>query len=285
MATIRELWDSRRVVVSPDDPTYELHYGVFETDDELEVSALVEATIPAFVYGLVFQEYTLEPQGGGVWSVPVRYGRQERLKPEDAGSGEPGQGGPGDIKSAELSFDTTGGTQKITHSYATTRYQTDGELDFKQAVNVSGPESDPKVEGVEATVPKFAFTVKRSLSRPLPAAYVQSLYLLTGRVNSDTVNLAIAEVEITFAPGELLYLGATGSLKYQGEAEITLKFVGEANVTGLTFGGITGVAKKGHEYLWVYTDQTEGATKLIPTPRQVNVERIYPTAALSGLLA
>jgi hypothetical protein len=51
----------------------------------------------------------------------------------------------------------------------------------------------------------------------------------------------------------------------------------------LTIGSITGIEKKGHEYLWVrYWDQVVDAT-LLKRPTHVYVNQVYPEADFSLL--
>jgi hypothetical protein len=53
-------------------------------------------------------------------------------------------------------------------------------------------------------------------------------------------------------------------------------------LTGLTFGDITGVSKKGWEHLWVYTVQKKVETPFATpvyaqVPKYVYVEKVYET--------
>ncbi|MCX7670052.1 MAG: hypothetical protein N2439_08265, partial [Anaerolineae bacterium] len=57
MPTILERFDSREATAGVDSPSVDLYYVVTGTEDDAEVHALVEATVPAFYGGLVFQSY------------------------------------------------------------------------------------------------------------------------------------------------------------------------------------------------------------------------------------
>lgn len=62
--------------------------------------------------GLIFQHYRINHVGGGVWDVTAHYGKQE---PKETGQ-------------SSFSFDTSGGTQKITQSLQTVaRYAAAGQ--------------------------------------------------------------------------------------------------------------------------------------------------------------
>jgi hypothetical protein len=56
-------------------------------------------------------------------------------------------------------------------------------------------------------------------------------------------------------------------------------------VTGLAVGPITGIAKKGWEYLWVrYADvEDTGAKMLVKRPIAAYVEQVYEYANFAGL--
>jgi len=88
-----------------------------------------------------------------------------------------------------------------------------------------------------------------------------------------------------FAAGECLFLGAAGSKRGSGDWEITYRFAASPNVTNLTIGDITGINKKGWEYLWVrYSDSEDAVAKaLVKKPVAVYIEQVYPYGDL-GLL-
>ena len=72
-------------------------------------------------------------------------------------------------------------------------------------------------------------------------------------------------------------VGAAGTKRGGGDWEITYRFAASPNVTGLTIGDITGINKKGWEYLWVrYADGVDAAAKaLVKKPVAVYIEKVY----------
>jgi len=76
---------------------------------------------------------------------------------------------------------------------------------------------------------------------------------------------------------ECLFLGAAGAKRGSGDWEITFRFAASPNVSNLTIGAITGIDKKGWEYLWVrYADQVDdGAKALVKRPVAAYIERVY----------
>lgn len=183
---------------------------------------------------------------------------------------------------SEYAFDTTGGQFKITQSKSTIgRYKVGGSStsapDLKGVIG-SKPDGDP--DGVDIVVPQFAFSETHYIAdSSVTDTYKGYLYSLTGRTNAAAFKgLAI---------GEALYMGARGSKRGRGDWQITFNFAGSPNVTGLTVGDLTGIAKKGWEYLWVrYQMKVVGTGAdaiLAPVPQFVYVEKVYDAGDFSLL--
>jgi hypothetical protein len=248
MPVIIEKFDSREATVGAENPFVDLLYMVSGTEDDAVVRATVETTIPAIYASLVFQSYHIAHQGGGVWEVSVRYGK---LEPKETGQ-------------STYSFDTSGGTTHITQSLETVASYGDDPPDFQGAIGVS----TDSVEGTDITVPVFNFTETHYVPVALlTGAYKVVLFYLTGRVNHAPFK--------GFAPGEVLFLGASGSQRGTEDWEITFSFAASPNVTGLTVGDITGIDKKGWEYLWVRYADAEDADVLVKQPAAAYVEQVY----------
>jgi hypothetical protein len=259
MAVIIEKYDSRETTVGVENPSVELLYVVDGTEDDVAVRAVVEATIPAIYAGLVFQNYHISHQGSGLWEVSVRYGN---LDPK-----EPGE--------SSFSFDTGGGTTHITQSLQTIgSHAPPGEdpPDFKGAIGVN----NDSVEGTDITIPVYNFKETHYIPIALVTpAYKAALFYLTGKVNAAPFK--------GFAPGEVLFMGASGSQRGQEDWEITFSFAASPNATGLTVGDITGIDKKGWEYLWVRYQDAEDADVLVKQPAAAYVEQVYPYGDFSLL--
>src|SRR4051794_17649828 len=98
----------------------ELIYDVWDTENEEDVRNLLVTTAPVIYLGREQDSIDAEPLGGGVWKGHVRYVRFE--------------------DESEYSFDTGGGTTKVTQSLATiNRYAAGGATppDFQGAIGVS----------------------------------------------------------------------------------------------------------------------------------------------------
>jgi hypothetical protein len=146
--------------------------------------------------------------------------------------------------------------------------------DFKNAIGVSRD----SVDGVDIVVPTYKWTETFRLPAAIvTGAYKASLFGLTGRVN----NLAFRG----FQPEEVLFEGARGSRRGAGDWEISFAFAASPNVTGMSVGSITGINKKGWDYLWCrYADfEDEAAQMLVKRPVAVIVNRVYPSGNFSLL--
>jgi hypothetical protein len=165
-------------------------------------------------------------------------------------------------------FDTTGGTVHITNAKAEVGRFPDTAPDQKGAIAVDGDE----VKGVDIVIPAMKINV--SYKHPLgqiTLAQAKFLASITGTVNSSPF--------LTFAPGEVLFLGARGSDGSTAEASVNYQFAMSANVTGLTLGDIADISKKGHEQAWIrYEDKVQsvgGSSRPVRVPKYVYVDRVY----------
>ena len=118
--------------------------------------------------------------------------------------------------------------------------------------------------------------------------YKGTLFQLTGKVNNAAFR--------GLAAGECLFLGASGTLhgtestsgggtSEDGDWEITYRFAASPNKTGITIGSITGIAKKGWEYLWVRYADVEDTTAMVivKKPVSVYVEKVYDDGDFAAL--
>lgn len=180
------------------------------------------------------------------------------------------------------SFDTGGGTFKITASKATSRYARPGGIapDFQGAIEVK----DGRAEGIEVVIPalKITCTYRHPASSTIVNAgtidnYIKTLAGMTGKTNNATW--------LTYAQGELLFLGASGEYVPNQPTEIQYQFAVSQNAASLTIGTITGIVKRGHDYVWVLYEPGEDATakKVVQTPLAAYVERVYDETDLATL--
>lgn len=258
--TVTEIVGSREQTTG-ESATTDLRYTAYGSDDDAEILAAVAAEAPAAYGDLVQKSIALEPAGNGVWHATVKYDARERR--------EEGY--------EQASFDTTGGTQHITQALETV-----GEFpapdriqpDVRGAIGSDGQE----VRGVDITVPVFNYQVTKIVANAeLTNEYVAAIANLTGQVN-------VADFRM-FAAETVLFLGASGTTRDAETWELTFKFAFQPNVTGQTIGDITGINKKGWEYLDVLYETVEDDDAKVTkrAPLCVYVHRVYERGDFSVL--
>lgn len=262
--------------------TYTKSYKIFGTADDVELHAAINAEVSAsgqyWQYPglpnmkLYAESYSVSFLGDNAWQVQISYSK------------DGAEDGTEPLKRAR-SFDTTGGTQHITQACSV---GSGGTLDFEKrfpssATNMSGAigVDSNGVNGVDIVVPQLQWQE----SYDVPNSYVTSGWIrgvagITGTTNNATFR--------GFEAGEVLFIGCSGSQEWddqkgRGPWSLSFRFVASKNVTGQTIGSISGIEKKGHEYLWVrYEDAVSGGS-LLKQPKAVYVSKVYKDSDFSAL--
>lgn len=246
-------------------PTETRIYHAVGNNDSDFIQAYAVAATPYIIghrRGTLFrQDLRVTPRGFETWEVEVPYSGARKESGNYA-----------------LSFDTTGGTLHITNSLQTVnRYTAAGAVeaapDMGGAIGVRGDQ----IDGVDITIPALkivaTFTHPRGIVT-LPT--IKNLARWTGKTNSTPF--------LTFAAGEVLFLGATGNEGSDVETSVAYSFAMSQNITGQTLGNVTGIAKKGWEHAWIwYEDAVVGAAP-VKRPRWVYVERVYEQINMAAAL-
>ena len=227
----------------------------------ITAQAYAIAMTPSFVAtasGIIYrQDVRLNRTAYNQWAVEVPY---------DSKKNETGEW--------TWDFDTTGGTIHISNAKEeVSRYPVGTAPNQLGAIAVDGDE----VRGIDIVIPALKINV--TFQHPLAVitlAKVKYLSDITGMVNSDTF--------LTFAPGEVLFLGARGSDGSEAAAQVNYQFAMAKNLTGQTIGSISSVAKKAWEVAWIRYEDT--VTSSLPTrvAKFVYVDRVYDTVAMSAAL-
>lgn len=271
--------------------TYRKSWKIFGTTDDVAVHSDVNATLwQSYMFWqypgqpqnqLQAESYTLEHLGDDAWQLEVTYTKDGA---EDDQQQDPAK--------RTRSFDTGGATQHITQAIQSDEWP-DGEQRFwtgspaapnmRGAIGVDGD----SVQGVDIVVPQLTWTETYEVPNLyVSTAYIKKVSSLTGTVNNAAFR--------GFAAGEVLFTGASGSQQWDadkgdGPWSLSFKFVAAANqgpgktFPAVTIGGIEGIAKDGHDYLWVrYEDAVEGAT-LLKKPKFVYVDKVYRREDFSQL--
>lgn len=263
-ATIAESIVGPQVTVDEERTTLELAYTILDAADAAAALSLLMSTAPSTqtvaTIPLTKRVFRMEPEGT-IFRGFVEYSVPEKQTPE--------QPEPLEENQSSYQFETGGGTTNITTSITTIqkkRADNATVFDLKGAINYDGQ----RVNGVDIVTPNYTFSETHALPDTLVnGAYRLALFRATGKVNNATFK--------GFAAGEVLFLGASGSKRADGPWEITYRFAASENVTGITVGDVTGINKKGWEYLWCYFIDDENQDVLIKKPEQVFVEQVYQT--------
>jgi len=273
--------------------SYSKSYKVFGTTDDTvlhaEANGKITSELAYWSYPgqpnvqLRAESYSVSYLGDDAWQVSISY---EKQGAEDDDQRDP-------LKRSR-SFDTSGGSQHVTQSLENvtvltgpsgqTTITTSGEAKFPStaptmngAIGVDGT----SVNGVDIVIPALTWTE----TYDVPHAYITSAYIkavagLTGSVNKSAFR--------TFSAGEVLFMGCSGSQEWDdqrgnGPWTLSYKFVASPNVTNQTIGDITGIAKKGHEYLWVRYEDSVSSNELVKKPKAVYVNKVYREGEFSNL--
>ena len=132
--------------------------------------------------------------------------------------------------------------------------------------------TDPKFRGADVVVPNFGWN--ETHFHPDSTFVWSDLYNYVGRMNATPFR--------GFAAGEVLLFGISGSIRYDTDPllwETSYTFGAAPNLTGETIGLVTGVDKRGWDYLWVTYKDVSGT----PTVNSVYVEQVYKEANFLGL--
>jgi len=262
MSTIAEKLGSGELS-SGDNPCATLIYLIDGETTEANALSRLEGEAPLTHEGLVRQNCEIAPydEVNGMWEGTATYAEAEVVKKE--------------IGESTFRFSTGGGSRHITTSRGTVAYAASGTApDYKSAIGVT----KDGVEGVDIVVPKFEWSETHPIAAAdVTSAYIQILKDLTGKLNNATWN--------GYAAGEVLFLGAEGSKRADGDWDITFNFAAGENVTGKTVGGIAGVAIKAWDYVWIRFKTVEDTTakKMVKQADAVYVETVYESGDLSTL--
>lgn len=264
--TVSESWGSRKRSISSDSCDLTLTYLIEGTDnDTTAYDALVSTSPSTYTFdaagrALNRQTVAVERVGENEWKGSVKFGIKKGENPAES----------------SYDFDTGGGTTHVTNSIATVNsYAASGTApNFGNLIGVT----KDSVEGVDVTIPQYRFSETHNFNvSSITAAYKLTLFGLTGCVNNATFK--------GFAAGECLFLGASGSQKGEEDWAITYNFAAQPNASSLSVGSITGITKRGWDYLWIRYEDAEDTTakRLVKLPIAAYVEQVYTYAALSGL--
>lgn len=261
-------------------PENEQLYIARGSGDVAQLEADLVASIPYYLNGRPLERIDyIELYGGppeSCYEVAARYQFPELVDLTTPGT-------------SAYAFAVTTATQHITQAKQhVAQYAKAGKFAANHGGAI-GINSDGTVEGCEIVVAQFAFDETHLFTNAqVTNAFKGIIFGLCGKTNNAPFK--------GLATDEGLFMGATGGKRQDTNWEITFNLAGSPNVTNLTigagtaYGPITGINKKGWEYLWVEyvtVEVNDGgiipARRMATVPRQVNVERVYDAGDFSTL--
>jgi hypothetical protein len=253
MFRFTEARDSRAMTADP--PSFTYRYHAVGSDCTRYINSFALSATPAIVettWGLLYRaDVRITWRGFQVASVEIPYTSRETP-----------------VGSYRLDYDTTGSNTHIMFSKESIARFPAGAPDFKQLIGVN----EGQVEGTDIIIPALRITAHfKHPVAVMTLPKIKQLARLTGKVNSDEF--------LTFAPGEVLFMGSVGTEGSDVDTEAAYHFAMSENAEGLSIGAIADIVKKGWESIWVRWQDTIDADTLVKQPVGAYVERVYDTAA------
>jgi hypothetical protein len=211
---------------------------------------------------LAFQSMAFENVGRNAWIARCEYGIVEPL----------------DVGEWTFSWDSTGATTHLSVARACRVYSVAGytaPVDLKKAIAV---DRDRRVQGVDVPSPSLKLTISYRLPKAnITMAYIRALSKMVGCCNDASYG--------GFDAYELLFLGSTGRKGSTTDPTIDFHFLVGENLTGQTFGDITGVEKRAHELIWPWFGDAKDATadELITKPKALYVSEVVEAKSFISL--
>jgi len=273
MATFNLSWDFPEWTVGRDGSARLKAFVHFDptTEDEEDIENAAIAGFPVNYAGYLFSAVTLKPRAWGVFEAVAKY---TPLPAPDTGVG--GGGGGAD---PEFAFEVSSETIKAMANLATV---SQGAVSGRTAPDHGGliGVSDDKIEGVDVPQMVYSFSeVHHFNNAAITTAYKIQLAKLVGRVNIAAFR--------GFAAGEVLCSGVSGSARGADLWSLRYAWAVQPNEAGITIGPLTGISKRGWDYLELHYEDEEDVTnkKLLKKPYAYTVHQVlrYADYSLFGI--
>ena len=263
MATVRELKGIEQT--KGQSASIRRNYLITGATDYADAETALAADLESTFGGLLIRDFGVKEVGGGTYNGFAVYTKAGKLNAREPLT-------PDDPEQWE--FVTEGGTQRITQSLSTVKTYyvggsfADGYSPFGGAIGVG---QDGNIDGVDVEAVGARIRARRVITAAqATSTYLNSLYRLRGGVNNATWR--------GLAAGEVKFRIGSSQTRSNGDVELIREWDVSPNVTGVTVGPITGIAKDGWDALWVrYEDKEDATNKIIArVPVFAIVERVYP---------
>lgn len=238
---------------------YLAHGYANETDARAALLAKLTADGITTIGGLVVQNVAGDEEASEVWRCSVDWGPYEKPTPPQTGE-------------SDFSFELSLQPVKVVVPLATTVF---GPTLANPPKLIGDQRTIDPPEGCEVYEPFFTFSETHYIpSSTMTLSYRNTLGRLVGKTN----NAAFKGWEA----GEVLAQSISGSKRGQEDWAVTFRFGCRENVTGATIAGISGVDKKGWEYLWPYYKLADSGTTLLNDVTHIIVNKVFQEANYAG---
>jgi len=240
-------------------------YLVHNVADETTARAALLAKLTAdgilTIGGLVLQNIAGDEEARNVFRCTVDWGPYQPATPLQQGE-------------SSFAFEIAAQPIKVVVPLATTVFGP--ALEPSEVPQLIGDQRtiDPP-EGCEIYEPVPSFQETHIIpASTMTLTYRNALCRLIGKVNNATFK--------GWQAGEVLAMSVSGSRRASTDWEVTFRFSVRENKTGLTIAGISGIDKKGWEYLWPYYKVAVGGTSLLNEVTHVIVNQVFATGNYTG---
>lgn len=228
------------------------------------VKALAEA--PASVQGASQTGMTYSQEADHAWQVTVNYSlrKLERLTP--LASGE-----------ERIRFNFSAQSKFLFTATEIARFPAATAPDYGGMLNIRRGGGGTTVVGATIPVPAENLGKQVIVSLATAASLASTVASLVGHVNSTAVGL--------YSAGELMLTSFRGQQRDDETFDLNIGWSYIPNASGETWGDVTGVAYKGHEYVWAYTKDAvdRNGNALYQIPQYVYVNQVWPTGNLNSI--
>jgi len=245
--------------VSGDQESRTIGYVVKNATSDIDALDAVELAAPGSYDGLVRTGIQIdEIIWPSLFEATVTYGKSERETQDPPATG-----------AVEFAFDISLENVTIKQSLSTVAtYQAGTAMNFNKAIDVERSGDSVTINGVSVGRPISSFTLSYYPTWAIVTdAWKRSVMNLAGKVNSTSY--------FGYNAGEVRFVGCTGKARNGTDWELSFRFDVRLNRSGLTIGPFSGIAADGWDVIWVYNEETIAQGRYIPTPYQVNVERVF----------
>ncbi len=229
--------------------------------------------VEGLLQGCLLRTISMAPDGPDAWRATCSYSEAKIQTKEKEKLTAIGQ--------FRISFSSKSQTLKQYTAKSTTSYAATGDTapDFKGAINVN---AEGEVEGVESIVPSLTVSVtQRMEGASLTPAYAITVAGLIGKYNNDEfMGFPAGTMQLTAGDGSLSFEIPNPNAELSDpippqDRELSFEFLFSPNLTGISIGNVTGINKKGHQYMWTLWRDSIDAGKVFRKPRAVYVQDLY----------